>query len=94
MKKWLRRFIRSNFPDDTVVITIAPSSKALKKMSFIYGLIEAFIDKNSDLDIKDSSGMLECYKAIPEQKCIPRYQRRESTHRNLIRISSSVSRLN
>ena len=57
MKKWLRRFIRSNFPDDTVVITIAPSSKALKKMSFIYGLIEAFIDKNSDLDIKDSSGM-------------------------------------
>lgn len=94
VKKWLRKFIMSNFPDDTVIIAIAPSSKAFTKTSFMYDLIEEFIDEyDSDLDIKNGSDMLERYKTIPEQKYIPRYKRRESTHRNSIRISSSVSRL-
>ena len=71
VKQWLRKFIiiETYFPDDTVVIAIAPSSKAFKKTSFMYGLMQKLIDEyDSDLDIKDGSDMLEHYKTIPQQK--------------------------
>ena len=96
VKAWLKQFIRSNFPDDTVVIAIAPSSTAFTKTSFMYGLIETFIAENSDLAIEDGSNMLVRYKSIQKQTSITRYFRDESTHRDSLRIEGAddISKLN
>lgn len=95
VKEWLKQYIKLTFPNDTVVIAIAPSSSALTKTSFMYSLIEAFIAENSDLNIENGSDMLVRHTSVQKQTSISRYFREESTHRASICIGGdNISNLN
>ena len=97
VKKWLKQYINNHLSNETVVLAVAPGHIANDNSSFMYNLVKELISENQQLGIEDGCSLLVRYKTT-ESQTTSKGTRKESTHRESIRIKDSdtkdVSQLN
>ena len=87
IKQWLKKYIEKHLSGETVVLAVAPGHKEYDNSSFMYDLVGEFISENHNLRIEDGRSLLVRYKTI-EKQANAGPDRRESTHRESIRINT------